>query len=177
MKFQDITGLKFGLLTVKADDRGQGTNPRVSCICDCGKEAFVSKGNLKAGLVRSCGCIRRKHGLSKTRLWNCWRKHRRNGTLCEQWSSSCASMYKFFGKDDIWVNPIDRSKPVGPDNYILSTLKGSPRLVEVDGEVRSLSGWATFLKISRERARQIHDDKRLEYRVRKKKEELDGFDS
>lgn len=79
MKLKDITGEKFGLLTVIG--RGENSKDghvRWNCVCDCGKIKItpVSAQDLKKGAVTSCGCIHKKsiskHGYSKERLYQTW---------------------------------------------------------------------------------------------------------
>lgn len=57
--FVDLTGLRFGNLTVICL-AGTGRKTRWSCLCDCGAEKTVQSQHLKKGLVKSCGCLRRK---------------------------------------------------------------------------------------------------------------------
>lgn len=54
---RDITGQKFGRLTVMAEDSG-GKNPKVKCQCSCGKVVMVLKHGVIRGYTRSCGCLR-----------------------------------------------------------------------------------------------------------------------
>lgn len=54
-KWSDITGQKFGRLTVEAY---QGRS-RWLCHCSCGGSCVLPGGNLRGGRVASCGCIRR----------------------------------------------------------------------------------------------------------------------
>jgi len=58
--FDDITGRRFGRLTVLGFD---GTNDSGNAMwrvrCDCGTEYSVLGSNLKSGAARSCGCLRR----------------------------------------------------------------------------------------------------------------------
>lgn len=64
----DLTGQKFGRLTVVADD-GTRDNGAVSwlCRCECGKSTPVRGALLKSGNTRSCGCLQldraREYGL------------------------------------------------------------------------------------------------------------------
>lgn len=60
MGYIDVTGQKFGMLTVigRVEDKGR----YVRCRCDCGKEKLADKWNLIQGKVYSCGCVRRKNG-------------------------------------------------------------------------------------------------------------------
>lgn len=77
---EDFAGQKFGKLTViKLDHVSDGGNKQYLCQCDCGNVDIVDSGNLKRGLVKSCGCTRLKHiprrithGYSGTRLYNVW---------------------------------------------------------------------------------------------------------
>src|SRR5699024_196556 len=42
------------------------------CECECGNERKVLKENLTQGLSLSCGCRRRRHGMSGTRFHQVW---------------------------------------------------------------------------------------------------------
>jgi hypothetical protein len=52
----DLTGQKFGLLTVQGYSH---TNIHAywHCLCDCGNKKIASSTTLKSGRVRSCGCL------------------------------------------------------------------------------------------------------------------------
>ena len=63
---QDLTGQKFGMLTVvrQGDDYINNSGKhfaRYLCKCDCGNEILVSvtADMLKSGRTRSCGCLRK----------------------------------------------------------------------------------------------------------------------
>lgn len=78
--FKDLSGLKFGRLTVI--DRAKVSKPRpyYNCICDCGNSIVITGKRLTSGNTRSCGCLHREqlqtrnttHGQSKTRLYKEW---------------------------------------------------------------------------------------------------------
>lgn len=53
---ENLIGKRFGRLVVKeyADKRNY------RCLCDCGKETYVSKYKLTSGHTKSCGCMRFK---------------------------------------------------------------------------------------------------------------------
>ena len=56
----DLTGLKFGRLTVVErveNSKGKWPKPRYLCKCDCGNLTTVSAGNLRSTHVKSCGCL------------------------------------------------------------------------------------------------------------------------
>ena len=62
---KDMTGQRFGRLVVVGRE-GSYVDPLTGykveavwrCRCDCGAESFVRGRHLRAGLVRSCGCLR-----------------------------------------------------------------------------------------------------------------------
>lgn len=57
-KIKDITGQKFGKLTV-IENVGKLDGRRYSwrCICDCGNEKIVLGASLRSGNTKSCGCL------------------------------------------------------------------------------------------------------------------------
>ncbi len=62
-KFQDLTGMRFGKLTVISfAGQKRGGASLWNCRCDCGNETQQFGTNLRRGLVVSCGCVRRESG-------------------------------------------------------------------------------------------------------------------
>lgn len=56
----DLTGQRFGMLTVVARQRMDARRGSVwICRCDCGKTGEFFQGNLRNGHTVSCGCYRR----------------------------------------------------------------------------------------------------------------------
>lgn len=116
-KLQDLTGQKFGRLTVLKFSYRKGTNYFWKCRCDCGNEIDVVSGSLKRGLTKSCGCynlekiIERntKHNLNDTRLHNIWVKMKqrclnskdvayknygaRGISVCDKWLNDFKAFY------------------------------------------------------------------------------------
>lgn len=91
----NLTGERFGRLTVIERVGTQCGHVLWLCKCDCGKETRSLAGDLKKGKTKSCGCMNRervgamakmagevrgtqmkKHGLSGTRLYNVWKAMR-----------------------------------------------------------------------------------------------------
>ena len=83
----DLTGQRFGYLTVikKAEHRDSKNHIQFICQCDCGKYITTTTSKLRSGHVKSCGCKKGqmcrasvlKHGESgKSRLYNIWKKMR-----------------------------------------------------------------------------------------------------
>lgn len=64
---KDLTGMKFGRLTVLRQDENDYVNPttgervaRWICQCDCGAIKSIASNNLKHGSSKSCGCAQRE---------------------------------------------------------------------------------------------------------------------
>lgn len=89
MKLIDLTGKKFGKLTVIKKEKSKNNHTMWLCKCDCGKEKIVGGNELKSGNTKSCGCYnlqklheRKKHGMCKTRIYKIW----------------CCMKYRCYGK-------------------------------------------------------------------------------
>lgn len=85
MKQKDLTGMRFGRLTVvkkvEAYHRKDGkTESRYLCRCDCGTEKILQGRYLTGGDTKSCGCLRsetqrkrrKTHGMTNTRIFHIW---------------------------------------------------------------------------------------------------------
>lgn len=56
---KDLSGLSFGRLTaIERTGEKKGSGYVWKCICECGREAFVTANSLLSGNTRSCGCLR-----------------------------------------------------------------------------------------------------------------------
>lgn len=55
---EDLTGQKFGRLTVLNYHCSKNENPIWKCRCDCGNITYVYSYCLKGGTTKSCGCLR-----------------------------------------------------------------------------------------------------------------------
>lgn len=82
MAMKDLTGLRFGKLTVvtRIGSNKQG-RPVWLCKCDCGESVNVPTPSLLKGHTKSCGCLRveastqraTRHGMKGTRLYWIWK--------------------------------------------------------------------------------------------------------
>lgn len=82
---KDITGQKFGRLTVIRQNGVRNKHTQWLCKCECGNFTTVCRTNLKSGSVKSCGCLRRDnsktiryvHGearrTNESRLYKVWK--------------------------------------------------------------------------------------------------------
>jgi len=83
-KLVDLTGQKFGRLTVlyRIKNNYNNCHAKWHCQCSCGKEINFNSDKLKSGHTKSCGCLKlefqkngganKTHGVSKTRLYAIW---------------------------------------------------------------------------------------------------------
>jgi len=147
----DLTGQRFGRLTVIEKVPSKNSNARWRCVCDCGKETTVLGTTLRRGESKSCGCLRsdywRKekttHGKCKSRLASIWygMKERcccstypayenyggRGITVCEEWKDNFESFYEWAMAngyaDNLSIDRIDNDKGYSPDNCRWATAK------------------------------------------------------
>lgn len=114
-KAPDMSGQKYGRLTVISYAGHKGGRPAWKCLCDCGKETVVQGRHIRSGAIKSCGCLLSElsaeqgrksatHGMARTRLYHEWigMKQRCNDpnyhgyddyggrgiTICEEWRES-----------------------------------------------------------------------------------------
>ncbi len=55
--YEDLSGKRFGLLTVLNKSASSKQGVLWDCLCDCGNRVTVSTHHLKSGIKRSCGCV------------------------------------------------------------------------------------------------------------------------
>jgi len=69
-KLLDLTGMKFGRLTVVSFIGRIRNHSKWNVLCDCGKTTIVDGHDLKTKKTVSCGCynleLKTKHGYAKT---------------------------------------------------------------------------------------------------------------
>lgn len=137
MKLIDLTGQRFGRLTVRSRTR-IGVATAYVCDCACGKTTTVRSQSLRLGDTTSCGCARAdkmraektKHGQYGSPTYNSWRamlarcydsKHQqfkdyggRGISVCQRWAGSYADFAADMGERPPKTS-IDRIDPDG--NY------------------------------------------------------------
>ena len=112
MKLNDLTGKRFGRLTVISRcDHNLNGEPAWNCICDCGKSKVIRGEALKNGATKSCGCISAElsrermkkiattHGESRTRLYSVW------ASMLARCENPNRPQYKNYGSIGISVCP------------------------------------------------------------------------
>ena len=109
MKTLNLTGQKFGKLTVKKFVDVKNENSRFLCKCKCGNEKIVYGNHLKTGNTQSCGCLKKEnmsnliHGMLKTRFYKIWHGIK---TRCLNKNHRSYKYYggKGIGISDNWLN-------------------------------------------------------------------------
>lgn len=105
---EDLTGQKFGKLTVLEFSHRKDRKYYWKCQCDCGSFTVINGWNLKSGNSKSCGCVSKEkiakvgksnktHGQSHTRLHNIWLDIKKR---CIS-TTNCA--YRLYGERNIKV--------------------------------------------------------------------------
>lgn len=90
MRVVDRTGLRYGQLEVLAQQESSVSRSKWACKCDCGNIIEALGYNLESGNTTSCGCIRKKHGMSKTKIYSAWRQMRQR---CENQKDASYANY------------------------------------------------------------------------------------
>ena len=158
MKKIDRIGERFGRLIIVEEKEPKLYKPRTYariflCKCDCGNMVVASYTNLKAGNVRSCGCLKKDCGKGilsnesqnqdKLRLHMIWKsmKNRcsansgryyknyklRGISVCEEWKNDFNAFYEWAINNGYYptlsIDRIDGTKGYSPDNCRWATAK------------------------------------------------------
>lgn len=98
---KDITGQKFNKLTaLKRTDRKQTGGYFWTCQCECGNIKDVTIGALCSGGIKSCGCAKATHGMTKTPAWNAW-----DSMVTRLKDERCKEWYWDVTADERWLEP------------------------------------------------------------------------
>ena len=117
MKRIDLTGKKYGRLTVIEPADTKNGRLRWKCKCDCGNERIVHGSALKSGNTKSCGCYKtekakklyssvRQKDRKLYAVWNGIKQRCRNPNnlsyhnyggrgidICDEWANSYEAFY------------------------------------------------------------------------------------
>jgi hypothetical protein len=117
-RFQNLSGQKFGRLTVTSFAGMRTKRATWNCVCDCGNETTVWAKHIKDGTTTSCGCVLRaaiaaahlRHGHAKRKLktteYRTWKSMK---TRCSNPNTNCAHRYVHRGIKvcDRWLNSFE----------------------------------------------------------------------
>lgn len=173
----DITGERYGNL-VAISPTGKKTNSGGYIWlfkCDCGKEKALPSNSVRSGLVKSCGCMLKRHGMTGTRLFRIWvdMKQRctnknypqyylwggKGITVCNEWLHDFVSFHKWATssgyKDNLTIDRINTNGNYEPSNCRWVTPKEQARntsqncKITIDGETKLLCEWIDISPITR----------------------------
>lgn len=173
-KIKDLTGNKYGKLTVLFRVANKGNKAHWECRCECGNIIQVAGTNLKSGNTKSCGCSQEHHGMRKTKLYGVWaamknrcanpnvREYKWYGArgivVCDEWRTSFINFSTWAldngYKDGLTLDRIDCNDDYKPENCRWSTAKVQSNnrrnviKVEIDGEVHTLREWSEISGLS-----------------------------
>lgn len=173
-KVQDLTGQKFGRLTV-IERAGKDEWGKITwrCSCECGGERIAPGSALNMGRVRSCGCRRELHGMAGERLYQEWQDMKkrcskpyatsynnyggRGITVCDEWAKSFGAFREWAiangYRDDLTLERNDYNGNYEPENCRWATRKEQQnnrrnnRMVEYNGKTQTLAQWADEMNI------------------------------
>lgn len=98
VKFEDLTGQKFGRLTVIIiKDRVKGERIKWLCKCDCGIEKFIATGDLKSGDSKSCGCLKSENTIKRSTTHG----HSKRNSLSSEYSIWVNMKTRCYNKNNI----------------------------------------------------------------------------
>lgn len=143
-KFVDLTGNRYGRLSIIKRAENKDKRTMWLCKCDCGNEKIIGGKDITSGKTKSCGCMTReitiknntKHNLSGTRLysiWNgmigrCYRKKNseyknyggRGISICKEWKDDFVKFYNWANNngymDTLSIDRIDVNGNYEPTN-------------------------------------------------------------
>lgn len=147
-KLVDLTGQKFGRLTVVERIENRGHYVWWKCLCDCGNFKDVSSGNLRNGTTKSCGCLKeegnnlkhgkcydRIYGIYKAMIARCEKEYssiyqyygERGISVCQEWKNSFQAFYEWSinngYKENLTIDRIETNGNYCPENCRWITMK------------------------------------------------------
>jgi len=173
----DIIGQKINHLTILEQyGRTKHGMRKFKCLCDCGRITYGTIAHIMNGTKKSCGCIKFKYGkdpVYKSKLYDIWiamndrcrnpnnpsfkRYGGRGIHVCDEWSLDYGAFKDWAISngycEGLSIDRVDNSCGYSPDNCrwvsrkIQQNNMSSNRLIEFNGETKTLSQWAERLGI------------------------------
>ena len=156
-RVKDLTGQRFGRLTVIKFAGTKKGHAMWDCLCDCGKLCTTYGRMLVGGHKMSCGCLQKEvhsrkwttHGMSRTKAYKVWEGIRwrclneksnvyssyggRGITICDEWRDDFVAFYNYvskldhFGESEYSIDRIDNDGNYEPGNVRWATKEEQTR--------------------------------------------------
>lgn len=174
--YTDLSGRRFGKLIVikKIESYISPKGKKYAkwqCLCDCGNSVEAFAVHLKQGRTISCGCARKTHDMTNTRVYNIWRGikgrcnnqnstsyknyGKRNITICEEWKNSFEQFYEWAinhgYKENLSIDRINNEGNYEPSNcrWVSSKMQSNNRRTNKHlsycGEKHTITEWSELL--------------------------------
>ncbi len=146
----DLTGQRFGKLTVLEFFGMRARATYWLCQCDCGQTTRVATGNLRRNVVQGCGCGvgKRPTRVPRSAEYYVWRRKVRQDSIF----AGFEDFLDYVGNRPTDLHQLrrpDPSRPYGPGNCEWSKVRGMRgRTLEFEGQRKTLAQWAQHLGIS-----------------------------
>ena len=168
MPFNDITGQRFGRLTVTSRTENYimpsgGQKAQWVCKCDCGNTKVVTTTHLKSGHTSSCGCLQletlengrhanRTHGMKGSPEYRSWQ------AMKQRCLNQNNVKFRLYGERGIticeqWLDSFETffaDMGTRPDGTTLDRIDGSK------GYYPGNCRWATYSEQNRNRRKYHH---------------------
>lgn len=157
---KDLTGQRFGRLTVLEFVPNESSYSYWLCKCDCGNTKIIESYNLRSGHTTSCGCfhsertskVHKTHGGTDSRLFRIYRKMKdrclnpnsnrykiyggRGIKICEEWLNDFIVFRDWSLShgytDDLSIDRIDSNGNYEPSNCRWVTSKQQARNIKTN---------------------------------------------
>ena len=132
---KDLSGMKFGRLTVIERNGIRKGKAVWKCLCSCGNYTDVTTSDLKTGNTLSCGCQRKEnfnhsiHGHSRERLYGIYvamktrcrnNPYYANVSVCDEWLNDYENFRKWAlsngYSDELTIDRINNDGNYEPSN-------------------------------------------------------------
>lgn len=169
----NLTGRKFGKLTVLYKIHNTNNHVFWLCVCDCGNLTEVRTDALRKGDTKSCGCLTCKHGKCTTKLYKVWLSMKQRCTnpknkayknyggrgiaVCSEWLHDFTNFYNWAMnngyKEGLSIDRVDNNGNYSPNNCRWANRKTQQRnrrdciYYIINGEKHCLKEWCNILNL------------------------------
>jgi len=153
----ELSGMKFGKLSVVEIVYPLSRRTKFLCLCDCGNKTIATGSDIKSGNTTSCGCVKRENGKTVNLIHGASAKNARTGayrswqtmksrcynednnrfylygargiTVCDRWLDSFENFFADMGErpDGCSLDRIDVNGNYDPHNCRWSTSEQQSR--------------------------------------------------